>query len=79
MLSWLLQLRQDETCKKQSEEIVRLTAQNLQLIGHQNPKQKIQLHMNIKKENDQLKHEKSALEKQISRYVLLLFRWSTRC
>jgi kinesin family member 15 len=50
------------------QENAKLTAQNTKLIGHQNPKQKIQLHMKIKKENDQLKQEKLALERELRRF-----------
>lgn len=35
-----------------------VTAENIRLAGHQNLKQKIQMHMKIKQENDQLKRDK---------------------
>jgi hypothetical protein len=60
-------LRLTEEVRALHESNEELSAQNTMLIGHQNPKQKIQLHMKIKKENDQLKLEKSSLERELRR------------
>jgi len=57
---------------KVNEEAVELRKVNAKLIGHQNPKQKIQHHMKIKTENDKLKQDKSALEREIRRYRMLM-------
>jgi hypothetical protein len=43
------------------KEIALLTDQNTQLVGHQNPKQKIHLHAKVKEENVLLKKERSKL------------------
>ena len=45
-------LREKSENDKQLQELVR---QNAELVGHQNPKQKIQLHVRIKEENNELK------------------------
>ena len=45
-------LREKNENDKQLQELVR---QNAELVGHQNPKQKIQLHVRIKEENNELK------------------------
>lgn len=37
------------------EELEAVRNENAQLSGHQNPKQKIQLHLQIKKENNHLR------------------------
>ncbi len=41
-----------ENLKKKNEE---LSSENVKLVGHQNAKQKIQLHYQIKQENNSLK------------------------
>jgi len=56
----------------------RLCAENLRLIGHQNVKQKIQHHMKIKKENDSLRQDKIALEKEVKRLRELTKRGSKK-
>lgn len=43
------------------EEVQKLSAQNAQLVGHTNIKQKIKLHHRVKEENVTLKQEKAAL------------------
>mmetsp|Transcript_4746 Transcript_4746/g.9155 ORF Transcript_4746/g.9155 Transcript_4746/m.9155 type:complete len:1670 (+) Transcript_4746:58-5067(+) len=58
--------------KTASSDVEELKKVNAKLIGHQNPKQKIQHHMKIKKENDTLKQEKANAEREIRRLKLLL-------
>lgn len=58
--------------EKLIEDAIELRRVNAKLIGHQNPKQKIQHHMKIKKENDTLKQEKANMERDVRRYRILL-------
>jgi chromosome segregation ATPase len=53
----------------ENEELKKL---NAKLIGHQNPKQKIQHHMKIKNENDVLKKDKAAVEREVRKLRLAL-------
>eukprot|EP01135_Chromosphaera_perkinsii_P007529 Nk52_evm13s913 gene=Nk52_evmTU13s913 len=43
------------------EELCKLRQENAKLIGHQNARQKIQLHLNIKKENNTLREQNAKL------------------
>lgn len=63
--------KEHEKMNQENEELRKL---NAKLIGHQNPKQKIQHHMKIKQENDNLKREKAALERENRKYKLALKR-----
>ncbi|XP_078608781.1 kinesin-like protein KIF15 isoform X2 [Branchiostoma floridae x Branchiostoma japonicum] len=51
--------------KKVEAKCEQLSMENTKLVGHQNPHQKIQLHVAIKKENNELKEEISKLRKQL--------------
>ena len=52
-----------------------LSEQNSQLIGHQNQKQKIQLHQQIKKENYELKNQIIFLERDIKKWKKLFLSY----
>lgn len=45
-----------------------------QLVGHQNLKQKIQMHAKVKEENNQLKKEKAAFEKIVAQQKKVIER-----
>lgn len=47
--------RYEEENDRLSKENAKLNKQNNKLLGHSNPKQKIQLHIKIKEENNLLK------------------------
>ncbi|CAH1270481.1 KIF15 [Branchiostoma lanceolatum] len=51
--------------KKIEAKCEQLSIENTKLVGHQNPHQKIQLHVAIKKENNELKEEIGKLRKQL--------------
>ena len=44
-----------------AREVDELTRQNAVLVGHSNHKQKIQMHLKVKEENNQLKLEKARM------------------
>lgn len=44
-----------------AREVDELTRQNAVLVGHSNHKQKIQMHLKVKEENNQLKLEKALM------------------
>nr|XP_006824742.1 PREDICTED: kinesin-like protein KIF15-like [Saccoglossus kowalevskii] len=55
--------------KKIEEKNEELAAQNAKLIGHQNLKQKIQYHLQIKKENNQLREQMAQIKAAHARTV----------
>jgi uncharacterized membrane protein YfhO len=64
--------RYEEENEKLTKENVKLNKQNNKLLGHSNPKQKIQLHIKIKEENNLLKKEvQTCTEKLASREMVL--------
>jgi len=65
------QAKTTDALAKVKTQNARLMEQNAKLIGHQNPKQKIQHHLKIKQENDALKQEKSAIERELRRMKAL--------
>jgi len=57
-------------------EVSALAAQNVALAGHQNTRQKIQLHQQIKKENDTLRADKAALERELRKWRKMHALWA---
>jgi kinesin family member 15 len=55
-----------ESLKVAEDKLNDLEAQNAQLIGHQNIKQKVQLHLRIKQENNLLVKEKAEVEEELA-------------
>ena len=51
-----------------TKELAAVTELNVALTGHQNSRQKIQLHQTIKLENDTLKKEKNNLEREVRKF-----------
>jgi hypothetical protein len=51
-----------------TKEASTLATANANLVGHQNQRQKIQLHVKIKEENNQLKRREFALVQEVSSF-----------